>query len=125
MDGELAFGLWNSGVPQYEISQTISGLENGSYTISAGLMVGANGNGSRRTTQRIFGNLNSKYFASEDEYNLEVLDQSEVYSFEGLVEPVTDRELQPISVRHRLLLGVRPRQEMGLVSARNQAHTSH
>ena len=99
MDGELAFGLWNSGVPQYEISQTISGLENGSYTISAGLMVGANGNGSRRTTQRIFGNLNSKYFASEDEYNLEVLDQSEVYSFEGLVEPVTDRELQPISVR--------------------------
>ena len=99
MDGEVAFGLWNSGVPQYEISQTISGLENGSYTISAGLMVGANNNGSRRTTQRIFGNLNSKYFAGEDEYNTALLDQGEVYGFEGLAELVTDRELQPISVR--------------------------
>lgn len=99
MDGEVAFGLWTSGVPQYEISQTITGLENGSYTISAGLMVGANNNGSRRTTQRIFGNLNSKYFASEDDYNPAELDQSEVYSFEGLTEPITDRELQPISVR--------------------------
>ena len=99
MDGELAFGLWNSGVPSYEISQTISGLETGSYTITAGLMVGANNNDSRRTTQRIFGNLNSKYFASEGDYNTSLLDQGEVYGFEGLVELITDREMQPISVR--------------------------
>ena len=99
MDGEMAFGLWNSGVPSYEISQTISGLETGSYTITAGLMVGANNNDSRRTTQRIFGNLNSKYFASEGDYNTSLLDQGEVYGFEGLVELITDREMQPISVR--------------------------
>lgn len=99
MDGEVAFGLWNSGVPSYEISQTISGLETGSYTITAGLMVGANNNDSRRTTQRIFGNLNSKYFASEGDYNTSLLDQGEVYGFEGLVELITDREMQPISVR--------------------------
>ena len=99
MDGEMAFGLWNSGGPSYEISQTISGLETGSYTITAGLMVGANNNDSRRTTQRIFGNLNSKYFASEGDYNTSLLDQGEVYGFEGLVELITDREMQPISVR--------------------------
>jgi len=98
-DGNYAFGLWTSGVPQYEISQTITGLENGSYTISAGVMVGANGNGSRRTTQRLFGNLNSKYFATAEEYDQTLLDKNEVYSFEGLEEPVTDRLLQNMTVR--------------------------
>ena len=98
-DGEMSFGLWTGGVPEYEISQTISGLETGSYTISAALMVGANGNGSRRTTQRIFGNMNSTYFASQAEYDESQLDQGEVYGFAGLEEPVTDRLLQPISVR--------------------------
>jgi len=99
LDGNYAFGLWTSGVPEYEVSQTITDLENGSYTVCAGVMVGANGNGSRRTTQRIFGNLNSKYFASQAEYNEERLDQSEVYQFEGLEEPTTDRQLQEMSVR--------------------------
>lgn len=97
-DGQMAFGIWTSGVPQYELSQTVSGLENGTYRVSAALMVGANGNGSRRTTQRIFGNLNSTYFASELEYNADQLDPSEVPAFADLVEPVTDTELQPISV---------------------------
>lgn len=98
-DGQYAFGIWSSGIPKFEISQTIEGLENGTYVISAGLMVGANGNGSRRTTQRIFGNLNSTYFASADEYNDDLLDKSEVHGYADLVEPVTDTELQPISVR--------------------------
>lgn len=98
-DGSYGFGIWNSGIPTVEISQTIEGLENGTYTVSAGLMVGANGNGSRRTTQRIFGNLNSAYFGNDFEYDHSLLDASEVYSFAGLTEPVTDQELQPISVR--------------------------
>lgn len=98
-DGNYAFGIWTSGIPQYEISQTIEGLDNGTYTITAGLMVGANGNGSRRTTQRIFGNLNSTYFASEEDYDLNLLAQDEVYSFQGNVEPVTDTEILPISVK--------------------------
>ena len=80
------------------MSQTIEGLENGTYTITAAVMVGANGSGSRRTTQRIFGNLNSKYFGSQDEYNLDLLDKSEIYDFEGLTEPTTDTELQDMSV---------------------------
>ena len=99
MDGSYAFGLWTSGVPQYEISQTISGLDNGTYTVSAGVMVGANGSGSRRTTQRLFGNLNATYFASEFDYDATQLDQSEVYGFADLIEPTTDRELQEMSVR--------------------------
>lgn len=97
-DGSYAFGLWTSSVPSYEISQTIEGLENGSYTITAGLMVGANGSGSRRTTQRVFGNLNSTYFATAEEYNEGQLEQSEVYAFQGLEEPVTDNELKLVTV---------------------------
>ena len=98
-DGNYGFGIWNSSIPEIEISQTITGLENGTYVVSAGMMVGANGSGSRRTTQRIFGNLNSTYFASEGEYDLNRLDNSEAYSFANLSELVTDRELQPLSVR--------------------------
>ena len=99
LDGSYAFGLWTSGVPEYEVSQTLTGLENGSYTIYAAVMVGANGNGSRRTTQRIFGNLNSKYFGSFYEYDESRLDKSEVYDFQGLEEPYTDRLLQEMDVR--------------------------
>mgnify|MGYP002857291309 FL=1 len=99
LDGSYAFGLWTSGVPEYEVSQTLTGLENGSYTIYAAVMVGANGNGSRRTTQRIFGNLNSKYFGSYYEYDESRLDKSEVYDFQGLEEPYTDRLLQEMDVR--------------------------
>ena len=99
LDGDYAFGLWTSGVPEYEVSQTLTGLDNGSYTIAAAVMVGANGNGSRRTTQRIFGNLNAKYFGADYEYDESRLDQGEVYGFEGLEEPQTDRLLQEMTVR--------------------------
>ena len=98
-DSQMIYGIWNSGIPQIELSQTISGLETGTYIVQAAMMVGANGNGSRRTTQRLFGNLNSKYFGDGASYNLEQLDQTEVYDFEGLEEPVTDTELQEMSVR--------------------------
>ncbi|MBO7558645.1 MAG: hypothetical protein J6T52_09150 [Bacteroidaceae bacterium] len=101
-DGNYAFGIWTSGVPKFEINQTIEGLENGTYLISAGLMVGANGGGSRRTTQRIFGNLNSMLFASEAEYDTEILKtqySGEIFDYANLVEPQTDTQLQPIEVR--------------------------
>ena len=98
-DGSYGFGIWTGGFPTVEISQTIEGLENGTYTVSAALMVGANGSGSRRTTQRVFGNLNSTYFGGTDDYDHSLLDKSEVYDFAYLVEPVTDTEMQPIAVR--------------------------
>ena len=98
-EGSYGFGIWTSGVPQYEISQTIEGLENGSYLITAGLMVGANGGGSRRTTQRIFGNLNATYFGTQGDYDESRLDNTEVYAFANLEEPVTDSELQAVEVR--------------------------
>ncbi len=98
-DGNYGFGLWTNGVPEYQISQTITGLENGTYVIKAALMVGANGSGSRRTTQRIFGNLNSTYFASEFEYDATLLDKSEIYAFQNNAEPTTDTEMLPIEVR--------------------------
>lgn len=98
-DGNYGFGIWTAGFPTVELSQTIEGVENGTYIVSAAMMVGANGNGSRRTTQRLFGNLNSTYFGAEFEYDLSLLDNSEVYTFAELIEPVTDRDMQPMEVR--------------------------
>ncbi len=99
MDGALAFGIWTSGIPKFELSQQLTGLETGTYIVSAGLMAGANGNGSRLTTQRIFGNLNSAYYGDESMYDTDAFDQSEVYSFAGNAEIQTDRELRNVSVR--------------------------
>lgn len=98
-DGNESFGIWTSGVPIFELSQSIEGLENGTYLIGAGLMAGANGNGSRLTTQRIFGNLNSTYYGDESMYDSSELDQSEVYAFAGNAEVSTDREMFPVEVR--------------------------
>lgn len=97
-DGAQSFGIWNGSIPTYELSQTIENLENGTYEITAGLMAGNNGNGSRLTTQRIFGNLNSTYYASESDYNLDVLDKSEVYAFAENEILTTDREMRPVTV---------------------------
>lgn len=99
MDGAVAFGIWTSGVPKFELSQQLTGLETGTYIVSAGLMAGSNGSGSRLTTQRIFGNLNSAYYGDESMYDTSALDQSEVYSFGGNAEIQTDRELRNVSVR--------------------------
>jgi len=99
MDGSVAFGIWNGSVPTYEISQTITQLENGTYEITAGLMAGSNGNGSRLTTQRIFGNLNSTYYAGQEEYDLSELDKTEVFAFAGNEIITTDREMRPVTVK--------------------------
>ena len=99
-DGSYAFGIWTSGIPEYEISQTISGLENGTYIIGAALMAGANGSGSRMTTQRIFGNLNSVYFGTAEDYDLEQLDKSELPTFQGNDQYyATDTELFPMELK--------------------------
>ena len=97
--GNYAFGIWTSGVPTYEISQTIKGLDNGTYEITAGLMAGSNGNGSRLTTQRIFGNLNSTYYGSDYDYDEDELDKTEVYDFAYNPIIQTDTEMQPVTVR--------------------------
>lgn len=98
-DGAQSFGIWNGSIPTYELSQTISGLENGTYEITAGLMAGSNGSGSRLTTQRIFGNLNSTYYGSEYDYDHSQLDNSEVYAFAGNPEVQTDRTMYPVTVK--------------------------
>lgn len=125
-DGEMGFGLWTSGVPEYEISQTIEGLDNGTYEITAGLMAGSNGSGSRLTTQRIFGNLNSTYYASNEDYNEAKLDKSEVYDFACNEILTTDTQLMPVTVKAfvydgTLTFGVRTN---GDITAANRTSTN-
>ena len=93
MDGKYGFGIWMPTIPEYEISQTISGLDKGTYTITAGLMVDR-----RRTTQRLFGNLNSTLFASEFEYKEDIL-PAEYKTYADLSVVNDDRTMQQISVR--------------------------
>lgn len=97
--GDVGFGIWAGSIPEYEISQTVVGLETGTYEISAGLMAGSNGNGSRLTTQRIFANQNSTYYGSESDYNLDLLNKMEVFGFADNEVINTDTELRPVSVR--------------------------
>lgn len=96
-DGDMVFGIWNSSMPTYQLSQTITGLENGTYSITAGLMAGANGNGSRLTSQRIFGNLNSALFGKEEMYDATQL-PDEVLSYAGYDDAATDRTLSDVTV---------------------------
>lgn len=100
MDGNYAFGIWAQSIPTYEISQTLEGLETGTYEVKAGLMAGAQNGNLRITTQRVFGNLNSTYFAGAEAYNEDELDKSEVYDFAGNDPTVnTDRILYPVTVK--------------------------
>lgn len=92
-DGNVGFGIWAASIPEYEISQTITGLENGTYTITAGLMLDY-----RRTTQRIFGNLNSTLFGYEDSY-VEGILPGEYKTYGDLYECTDERTLQQLSVR--------------------------
>ena len=98
-EGNYAFGIWTSSIPDYEISQKIEGLDNGTYIITAGLMAGSNGSGSRLTTQRIFGNISSTYYATKDDYIESELDQTECYAFQGNELINTDTELRPMEVK--------------------------
>ncbi len=97
--GNYGFGIWAGNIPEYELSQTIVGLETGTYEITAGLMAGSNGNGSRLTTQRLFGNMNSCYYGCQDDYNTDVLNKSENYTFANNPIIMTDSEMRPVSVR--------------------------
>lgn len=92
-DGEYGFGIWTPAVPEYEISQTITGLDNGTYTVTAGLMLDY-----RRTTQRIFGNLNSTLFSFEGSYADGIL-PAEYKTYGDQTECTDERTMQPVSVR--------------------------
>lgn len=90
-NGTYIFGIWVSSVPDFELSQTITDLQDGLYTVTCGLMGASNSSGTRQTTQRLFANNNSLLFGSEEDYsaaNLALL--GEDYSFAGYDEKVQD-----------------------------------
>ena len=92
-EGDYGFGIWAASIPDYEISQTITGLDNGTYTITAGLMLDY-----RRTTQRLFGNLNSTLYGYEDGYAEGIL-PAEYKTYAGQVECSDERTMEPVTVR--------------------------
>jgi hypothetical protein len=102
-DGNNICGLWNPKFGDVAITQTITGLENGVYVVTAGVMVGVNGAtpGQRLTTQRLFANNNSVLYGAEADYsadNISVLTGTlgETISYAGY--GVSTAENGPFSV---------------------------
>lgn len=87
-------GIWHPGIPDYQLSQSIDGLDNGRYRVTCNLFVGANQAGSRLTTQRLFAGSKSTLFGAQSNYtgtNLAVLESlGETVSFAGLTQTVSD-----------------------------------
>jgi len=71
--GNNICGLWNATFGDVAISQTITGLTNGTYKVTADLMGSSNAASSRLTTQRIFGNNCSVLFGTESDYSAETV----------------------------------------------------
>ena len=95
--GTYIVGTWNQTFGDVELSQTITGLENGTYKVGCDLMGGSsNGTTSRMTLQRLFANGKSMLYGAEgsDVYssdNLQILSETEEYSFGGYAEVESDR----------------------------------
>lgn len=116
--GSKIAGIWNAVFGDIELSQTVTGLANGNYRVTADLMGSSNGASSRLTTQRLFANGKSMLFgaSTDSSYtpeNLAILATTEQFTFGGyqvtqndagpfrtlsVVAPVTDGTL---------LLGIR------------------
>ncbi|HEY6914469.1 MAG TPA: hypothetical protein VI413_07320, partial [Paludibacter sp.] len=92
--GSYIAGIWNSTIADVELSQSLSGLPNGNYRVTADLMGSSNATTSRLTTQRLFANAKSKLFGLSTSYstaNLGILGATEGYSFGGYSETANDK----------------------------------
>ena len=86
-------GIWNATFGDVELSQTITGLPNGLYTVTADLMGSKNSTTSRLTTQRLFANGKCMLFGPGTTYsteNLAILGATEQYSFGDYTETLND-----------------------------------
>lgn len=91
--GTRVAGTWNATYGDVELSQVITGLTNGKYTVTADLMGSNNATTSRLTTQRLFANGKCMLFGASTAYsaeNLAILGATEQYSFGGYTETLND-----------------------------------
>ncbi len=91
--GTYILGTWNSVFGDVELSQTLTGIPNGNYKITCGLMGSSNTGTSRLTTQRLFANEKSMLFGVDTMYsaeNLAIMAATESYSFGGYSETRND-----------------------------------
>jgi len=85
-DGTYITGLWNISIGDVEWSQSLTGLTNGTYTVSCLMTVSTGSANARLSTQRLFANGKSILYASESDYDaadLAILSASETLSYGG------------------------------------------
>ena len=73
-DGTHVWGIWNPIIPQVELSQTITGLKPGTYTLTADVMArNTDWSGDNLTTQRLFAQNAICLYGTENDYIPEYL----------------------------------------------------
>lgn len=90
-DGTKIAGYWNNAIGDVECSQTITGLANGIYRVTALTTISTD----RTTNQRLFANSKSKLYGASGHpaylpSNLAILGATETYSFGGYSESTAE-----------------------------------
>jgi len=91
--GSYIAGTWNANFGDVELSQIITGLSNGLYTVTADLMGSSNATTSRLTTQRLFANGKCMLFGANTAYsieNLSIIGTPDTYTFGDYSETQSD-----------------------------------
>jgi hypothetical protein len=84
VEGTHLWGIWNGNIPNVELSQTLTGLPNGTYVLSANVMVQYQWAGNCLTTQRLFANDCVQMFGTEEEHAVNLpTDAQEANKTEG------------------------------------------
>ncbi|MCR5314004.1 MAG: hypothetical protein K6E54_10290, partial [Bacteroidaceae bacterium] len=77
-EGTHLWGIWNATIPEIELSQEISGLPAGLYTLTCDVLVQYNWAGNCLTTQRIFANDYVAMYSTEDAYENNLPDDAKI-----------------------------------------------
>ena len=83
VEGTHLWGIWNGSIPNVELSQTLTGLPNGTYVLSANVMVQYQWAGNCLTTQRIFANDCVQMFGTEEEHAVNLTEDAHAANKNG------------------------------------------
>ena len=88
-DGERLWGIWNDVIPEVELSQTLTAMPAGTYTLTCDVLVQYNWAGYCITTQRIFANDYVAMYSYESNYaNNLPKDAQDAVAIDNLVEDI-------------------------------------
>jgi len=92
--GTYIFGIWNYNIPEFEISQAVSGLPNGVYKVSVDMQMSATSAGvSRLGGQRVFAGTSQTYYREVEEEDFLGYDNTPLHAI-SVLSSVTNGTLK-------------------------------